>query len=178
MAGEPADSVAGPRRSRRGLARFVWIAGAAVVAFAVAFEWAEFQQEPLLERPSVQSLLIRLGIREPEPEPIFRELEQIILVSRELKSHPVREDTLRLTATIVNRAARIQALSRISKSILLDAAAPKSAAPCSAAPITWPRTHRTVRHDTASLSAHWCWILPTRAGGGRIRVEFPVRNLT
>lgn len=120
LSGEPADSAADSGRSRRRLVRFAWITGAAVVALAVASEWAEFQQEPLLERPSVQTLLVRLGFREPEPEPIFRDLEQIILVSRELKTHPVREDTLRLTATIVNRAAKTQAYPDIEV-LLLDA---------------------------------------------------------
>jgi predicted Zn finger-like uncharacterized protein len=119
LVGERQEPAGEPRRARSGLARLVWIAGAAVVAIAVAFEWSDFQQKPLLEQPAVQSWMIRLGIREPSPDPIFRDLEQIVLVSRELKTHPLREDMLRLTATIVNRAAKTQPYPELEV-LLLD----------------------------------------------------------
>jgi hypothetical protein len=62
----------------------------------------------------------RPGMHEPLSGKVFRDLSQIQLVGRELTSHPVQADTLRLTATIVNRAPEIQPYPDLEV-ILMDA---------------------------------------------------------
>jgi predicted Zn finger-like uncharacterized protein len=95
------------KRSSR-LARIAWITMALVVFVAVAFELADFFDQPLLELPAVQTVATRIGIKDPPTAEPFRDLSQIHLVSRDLRSHPVREGLLQLTATIVNQADRTQ----------------------------------------------------------------------
>ena len=95
-----ADSEA-PARPGIKLARLTWITMALVIVVIAAFKLAEFYETPLLDEP-------------------FRDLSQIHLVSRELSSHPFRADTLRLTATIVNRAPESQPYPDLEV-ILLDA---------------------------------------------------------
>jgi predicted Zn finger-like uncharacterized protein len=102
----------------RWLARTAWIAGAIVVLAVATWQWAEFQGKPLLERPEVESTLVRLGLRQPPPAKPFRDLERIHLVNRELTSHPYLPGHLRLSATIVNRAARIQPYPAIEVTLL------------------------------------------------------------
>ena len=120
LSGEPDETSAEQWRSRSSWGRLTWLVLAVAVAILVIFEWSDFQQKPLLEQPEVQSWLIRLGIQDPPPKQVFRDLDQIHLVSRELKSHPVQQNTLRLTATIVNRAAQSQPYPGLEV-ILLDA---------------------------------------------------------
>lgn len=105
-------------RSLRWLARTAWIAGGILVLGAATWQWAGFQGEPLLERPGVESTLVRLGLRQPPPAKPFRDLERIHLVSRELTSHPYLSGHLRLSATIVNRAAKIQPYPDIEVALL------------------------------------------------------------
>jgi len=101
--------------------RMVWVLGAIVIAAVAAWQWAEFQGKPLLERPQVQAALIQLGLREPPPDKPYRNLDRIHVVSRQLTSHPYLPGQLRLTATIVNRAKRTQPYPEIEVA-LLDAA--------------------------------------------------------
>lgn len=98
--------------------RISWIAAAIVMVGLIALEIAEFQGRPLLERPGVERLLIRLGLRDEPPPEVFRDLEQIHLVSRELRSHPSRPGRLQLNATIVNRAGRAQPYPAMEVSLL------------------------------------------------------------
>jgi len=116
---EPARQPGNP--ARRLLVRASWIAGAILLSIFVAWQWAEFQGKPLLERSGVASALIRVGLQKPPPEQPFRDLEQVQLVSRELTSHPYAKGQLRLSATIVNRADREQPYPDIEIA-LLDAA--------------------------------------------------------
>ena len=119
--GDAGDEAPADRRRARLLLRLGWIVGALVIAVVVVFQVAEFQGEPLLERPAVRSLLERVGLREPPPVETFRDLDRIHLVSRELRSHPTRSGWLRLNATIVNRAPRSQPWPDLEIT-LLDAA--------------------------------------------------------
>lgn len=100
--------------------RITWIAMALALIAVVAFKLSEFYGKPLLEQPIVESAKIRLGLQDPPAAKPYRDLDQIHLVSRELKSHPFRADRLRLTATIVNRAQRVQPYPDLEV-ILLDA---------------------------------------------------------
>jgi len=104
--GEDDEGVKVPAKRSGSLTRIAWISMALIVAVAVAFELADFYDKTLLEPPSEQT---------------FRDLSQVHLVSRELKSHPSRTDMLRLTATIVNRASKVQPYPDLEV-ILLDAA--------------------------------------------------------
>jgi len=104
-----ADTDAASAEGRpRLLVRMAWITGAILIVAVVAFQWAAFQGEPLLERAGLQSAMTRLGLEEPPPEQPFRDLERIHLVNRELRSHPSLPGRLRLGATIVNRAPQAQ----------------------------------------------------------------------
>ena len=69
----------------------------------------------------MQKLLIESGLQAPPPEAPFQDLDQIELVSRDMRSHPVQPGVLRLSATIVNRASRAQAYPRLEV-IMTDAA--------------------------------------------------------
>lgn len=120
--GEPrseADTTRG--RASKWWLRMAWILGAIVVVAVAAWQWAEFQDKALLERPEVEAALVRLGLREPLPDTPFRNLDRIHVVSRQLTSHPYLPGQLRLTATIVNRAKRTQPYPEIEVT-LLDAA--------------------------------------------------------
>lgn len=101
--------------------RLAWVTMALALAVVIAIKLSEFYEKPLLDLPIVESAKVRLGLQEPPAAKPFRDVEQIHLVSRELKSHPFRPDLLRLTATIVNRASRTQPYPDIEV-ILLDAA--------------------------------------------------------
>lgn len=88
--------------------RATWITLAIALVIITIFKLADFYEQPLLEQPAVQTAIIRLGIKDAPAEQPFRDLEQIHLVSRELRTHPSRPGKLQLTATIVNRAAQAQ----------------------------------------------------------------------
>ncbi len=121
---EAAAAEAGAERRGAGLrwlVRLAWISTALVLAAVVAFQVAEFQGEPLLERAPLRSAIERLGLREKPAAAPFRDLARIHVVSRELRSHPTQPGRLRLSATIVNRAAQAQPWPDLEIT-LLDAA--------------------------------------------------------
>jgi hypothetical protein len=105
-------------RARRLLVRASWIAGAIVLSILVAWQWAEFQGKPLLERSGVSATPNRAGLQKQPTEQPFRDLEQVQVVSRELTSHPYAKGQLRLSATIVNRADRAQPYPDIEIALL------------------------------------------------------------
>lgn len=109
-----------PGRRGKNWARLSWISISLVIVAAVTFKLLEFYEKPLAELPAAASLMTRLGIHNPPAAQPFRDLEQIHLVSRELTSHPLQADMLRLTATIVNRALQSQPYPDLEL-ILLDA---------------------------------------------------------
>jgi predicted Zn finger-like uncharacterized protein len=108
-----------PTKTRKRLARLSWIFIAVVVVVIISVEYADFQEKPLSGSPFVQSIMTRLGLLDPPAKPVFRDLDKIHLVSRELKSHPFKAGTLQLTATIVNRARRAQPYPELEV-LLLD----------------------------------------------------------
>jgi predicted Zn finger-like uncharacterized protein len=103
------------------LLRAAWMTGALLVLVLALDQWGRFQGKPLFEQTSIQSSLVRLGLRAPPPRPPARDPDLIHLVSRELTSHPTRPGYLRLNATLVNRAPRSQPYPDIDVD-LLDAA--------------------------------------------------------
>ncbi len=104
-----------------GLARIAWIFLAVVIAVIVVFAYMDFEQKSLTDLPFVDSAMTRLGINPPPEKPEFRDLDRVNLVSRELRSHPFKADTLQLNATIVNRAPQSQPYPDLEV-ILLDSA--------------------------------------------------------
>jgi predicted Zn finger-like uncharacterized protein len=109
------------RRSRRiVLMRAAWISMALVVAIAVVFKLGDFIGKPLSEQSLIQSVTSGLGIGNPVSAEPFRDVSQIHLVSRELRSHPDNAEMLQLKATIVNRANQPQPYPELQV-ILLDA---------------------------------------------------------
>lgn len=119
LTGDPDETTAASGRSGGWLMRTAWILLAlALVAFTVV-EIAKFKEIPLANLPLVEPAMLRLGLKEPPVAPVFRDLEQIQLASRELTSHPFKAGTLQLTATIVNRAPQSQPYPDLEV-ILLD----------------------------------------------------------
>jgi len=120
---DPGDEAAEPARGRaaRWLLRAAWIAGGSAVLLVAVMQWSRFLGEPLLDRAAIKSALVRTGLLAPPPRAPFRDLDRIHLVSRELRSHPTRSGRLRLSATLVNRAAQSQPYPDIEVA-LLDAA--------------------------------------------------------
>jgi predicted Zn finger-like uncharacterized protein len=108
------------RSTTRRWLRPAWIGLAAVLIGVVAFEYAAFRGTPLTGSQALESTLTRLGLRAPPTEPPFRALDQIQLVSRELRSYPFEAGRLQLSATIVNRARRVQPYPDLEV-VLLDA---------------------------------------------------------
>jgi predicted Zn finger-like uncharacterized protein len=99
---------------RTALLRAAWMAGAAAIVAAAAIGLARFYQVESAapaaaeDRTLLDSALEAIGAGESQPAGPFRDLDRIYLVSRELTSHPEHPDRLRLNATLVNRAARVQ----------------------------------------------------------------------
>jgi hypothetical protein len=116
--GDPDDAVSPPRKTGRLLARLSWTLIAMVMAFVILAEYTEFQGKSLTQLPMVNTMLTRLGFLESEEAPVFRDLEQIHLVSRELISHPYKAGTLQLTATLVNRAPHPQPFPELEVTLL------------------------------------------------------------
>lgn len=100
------------------LQRAAWIIAAVVLAGVMTLNLARFLQQPLIDMPWLQSALVKLGVRQAPAQVPFRALDQIKLLSRELKAHPSRPGLLLLTATIVNRARHSQAYPDIEVSLL------------------------------------------------------------
>jgi predicted Zn finger-like uncharacterized protein len=99
--------------------RTAWIFAAIALLVVIVVNLGEYFEQPLLDSPVVRDALVKTGLREPPIEAPFRDLEQIQLVSRDMRSHPTRTGALRLSATIVNRAPRAQAFPELEV-ILMD----------------------------------------------------------
>jgi hypothetical protein len=104
--------------TRKYLLRGAWITGAFALAIIITLQLTDYFQQPLIDRAWLESTLIQLGIKDAPPEKPFRDPEQIELVSREMRPHPLRPNVLLLTATIVNRASRSQPYPDIDVSLL------------------------------------------------------------
>jgi hypothetical protein len=89
-------------------ARMAWV-GAVIVMGAVTLMNLFFVSgDALLAQPSIRGALERVGAIEPQPEPVYRNLDLLHLASSEMHGHPTLDETLVLNATIVNRADRKQ----------------------------------------------------------------------
>jgi predicted Zn finger-like uncharacterized protein len=91
------------------LVRVAWIIAALVLLVVTVINLADVFREPLQENAALQKSLVKMGIRESVPEPPYRDLSKIHLITSEMRNHPGRTDALRLSATIVNQANRRQA---------------------------------------------------------------------
>lgn len=109
-----------PSRLGRFLLRAAWLVGGVLVGAFIIIKAAEFAGHPVVEPGEIDEALVNLGIREPAPKPVFRDLDLIHLVSRELAADPADPGVLRLQATIVNRASKSQPYPDLEV-ILLDA---------------------------------------------------------
>jgi hypothetical protein len=96
---EETDSTPGMPRQR-----LLWLIGTVGLAGIITLNLLRFFQQPLIEQERPQSTLVRLGLKQAPPEPEFRALDQIALLNRDLKTHPLRPGILVLTATIANLA--------------------------------------------------------------------------
>ena len=108
----------GSRRSKKTL-RAVWITTAITLLILVTVYLAEFFRPPLVDSPGVEDMLVNTGLKDLSTTAPFRNLDQVQLLSRDMRSHPTRPDALLLSLTIVNRAPRTQAFPKLEV-ILLD----------------------------------------------------------
>jgi predicted Zn finger-like uncharacterized protein len=120
LTGEPAKTPQPPKRIGLWLLRSAWIVAGVVIGAIIIVKVAEWSGHPVLERDEADQWMARLGLAEPKPGGPFRDLEMIHLVSRQLTADPSVPDTLRLQATIVNRASRSQPYPSIEV-VLFDA---------------------------------------------------------
>lgn len=122
-AGLTGDAVDTPRRNGRVgrvLLRGAWLLGGLVVGAVIIVKVAEFSGHPVVEPGELENVLIATGLKEAPARAVFRDLDMIHLVSRELAPDPTTPGHLRLEATIVNRASRSQPYPAIGV-LLLDA---------------------------------------------------------
>ena len=122
-AGLTGESVAAARkggRIGRFLIRSAWLVGGLLVGAVIIFKAAEFSGHPIVQPGEIDTLLVTTGLKEAPPPEVFRDLDMIHLVSRELAADPARPGQLRLEATIVNRASRSQPYPAIGV-LLFDA---------------------------------------------------------
>lgn len=117
-AGETPQKRAG--RIGRLLLRTAWLIGGLVIGAAIIFKVAEFSGHPIFEPGEFEELMVTAGLKEPPAPEIFRNLEMIHLVSREMAADPTRPGILSLKVTMVNRAARSQPYPGIEV-VLFDA---------------------------------------------------------
>ena len=108
-------------KRRRPWLRAVWVVAALVLAAIVTVKLAEFNNIPVTGNLDMDSVMIKLGLKDPPAKQAFRDVSQIHLVSRELTAHPSEPGQLLLNATIVNRATKSQPYPVIEVS-LFDAA--------------------------------------------------------
>lgn len=108
LKGGPPETPAVKSRVGRFLLRTAWLIGGLAVGAVIIFKLAEFSGHPVFEPEEIDAALNRLGITEPEEKTVYRDLEFIHLVSRELETDPVNPGQLLLKATIVNRAPKSQ----------------------------------------------------------------------
>ena len=117
FAGEKDDE---PRPEKgRVISRGIWIAVALVLLLVTVANLGHFFRQPLLENAQIQRGLVKAGLQEESTARVTPDLGLIELVSSEMRSHPDQPDTLRLNATITNRANLKQAYPRLEV-VLLD----------------------------------------------------------
>ena len=108
LAGEAIESRQKKSRLGRFFLRLTWVLASLVVGGVLIFNVAEFMGRPVIKPGEIEAAKVALGLEEPAPREIFRDLEMIHLVSRKLAADPGRPGALTLEATIVNRASRSQ----------------------------------------------------------------------
>lgn len=119
LAGEAIESRQKKSRMGRYLLRLTWLIASLVVGGVIILNVAEFMGKPVLQPGEIEAAKVALGLQEPAPRQVFRDLEMIHLVSRKLAADPDRPGSLMLEATIVNRASRSQPYPKLEV-ILFD----------------------------------------------------------
>jgi len=99
------------KTSARG--RNAWTAAAIVLLAVTLLNLFFVSGDALLAQPTVRAALESIGVVDVSPEPAYRNLELLHLASSEMHSHPTLDETLVLTATIVNRADREQPFPKL-----------------------------------------------------------------
>lgn len=120
LTGEATEPGVKKSRVGRTLLRAAWLLGIVLVGAVIIIKAAEFSGHPVLEPEEIEDALVSVGIKQPAPEPVFRDLDLIHLVARELSGDPQQPGILRLEATIVNRASKSQPYPALEV-ILFDA---------------------------------------------------------
>ena len=107
----PADPDSAPHReppgTRRWL-RYAWLVAAVALIIVAGWRLASYFGFSVPDQRLFESALERAGLKDPPPEPPFRDLGKIEIVSREMIAHPNRPAVLLLNATLINRAGRAQ----------------------------------------------------------------------
>lgn len=85
-----------------------WMAAAAAMGVVTLLNLFFVSGDALLASPSIHGALEKVGLADPAPAPLYRNLELLRLASSEMHSHPTLDEALILNATVVNRADREQ----------------------------------------------------------------------
>ena len=119
LAGEAFEQRRKKSRAGRLVLRLIWLLASLVIGAVIIINVAEFMGRPVVEEGEIEAAKVALGLQEPAPREIFRDLEMIHLVSRKLAANPDRPGYLSLEATLVNRASKPQPYPDLEV-ILLD----------------------------------------------------------
>ena len=119
LAGELLEKAQKKSRTGRFFLRLTWLLASLVIGAVIIINVADFMGRPVIKPGEIEAAKVALGLEEPAPREIFRDLEMIHLVSRKLASDPDQAGFLTLEATIVNRASRSQPYPRLEV-ILFD----------------------------------------------------------
>jgi len=108
----------GGTATRLRLRRLAWISAAVILLVVITLSLGRFFGVAFFSQEGMQAVLTDWGLKQAPPEKPFRDVSQIELVGREMKPHPSRPQVLLLSATIVNRAERIQPYPSIDVTLL------------------------------------------------------------
>ncbi len=157
--------------------RAAWITTAIALLILVTVFLAEFFQQPLLDSPIVRDMLGKTGLRETSPTAPLRDLDQVQLLSRDLRSHPTQPDTLSLSLTIVNRAPRSQAFPRLEVILLDSSGQPLTSRLFEPGEYLAEDANIESGMTPGSLPSYQARPGRSRAPGCRLRAAFPIRRI-
>lgn len=103
------------RRSRLGTV--FWSLGIVVLLLVLAGQYLYFNREKLAQhdalRPALATVCAAVRLVKPCEIPVRRDLDAIVLLEREVRSHPERQGALLITAKLVNQADFIQPFPKL-----------------------------------------------------------------
>jgi len=100
------------------LSRLAWALATVLLVFITIANTAWTFREPLLENPRISAWMKQAGWLQVEREGLFKDPQQIQLVSRDIHAHPTRTGILVLNLTFVNLAQHSQVFPELELTLL------------------------------------------------------------